>query len=321
MPNITFDTLITGLNQYAVRSSKDIHKLINENLEWENPARYRPADLSWVERNATIDDVLQPYQAEINSVKGATTWSGVETTLEDGMILTKFEQRDLDQFVRTQQFRNRQLEKDITEQDLYGVIMNDLIVPKLKENLNRVAFSGQRVNPTAGTPGAMLTTFTGYNKRFSDAVAAGSIVPLPTGAITAANIYDKVITMCEGIPDWLRYKSGKVYMSKTNVQRFVNKVISDNRYTYIPGQSMDMYEIVPGYYKQLVGLDSMAGSNRIFIELDEFPSTLVVTDQYLSALPTLRVHKANVFTMHVYAPLRRGFGLTYNESTFINDQV
>lgn len=323
MPNITMDSLVTGLNQYAVRTSTQIHKLINESLEWENDgSRYRPADLSHVERNATIDDVLQPYQAEINSVKGSTTWSGVETELQDGMVLVKFEQKDLDQFIRTQLYRNRQLEKDLTEQDLYKLIMNDLIVPKLKENLNRAAYAGIRVNPaTAGTPGAMLDTFTGYNKRFADAITAGKITALPTGAITGTNIFDKVRVMCDGIPSWLRYKPGKVRMSKSNVQKFIDRIIADNRYTYIPGEDEMRYAKVPGYNKTLVGYDSMEGSNRIIVELDEFPSTLVVTDQNLPALPTLRVVRQNLFTMHVYAPLRRGFGLTYNEVTFINDQA
>lgn len=319
--NISFDSLIPGLKQYAVSMSPNINKLINENLEWEETSRFRPCDFAHVERNMSIDDALQPYQADIRATKGSTVFSGVETHLQDGMILNKFEQKDLDQFVDTQMFQYRELGKNVTEQMLFGMIMNELIIPKVKENLNTVAFKGVRVEPTAGQAAPMLTTFTGYNKRFTDAITGHYVTPFATGTITPSNIVDAVILGCESIPSWLRYKKGKVKMSKTNVQRFINKQIADNRYTYTPGQDQLPYMQVPGYNKTLMGLDSMEGSNRIIIELDEFPAMNIPTRRNLSILPTLRVHQFDMFTMHVYAPMTRAFGLTYHEVLFVNDQA
>jgi hypothetical protein len=318
--NISFDQLIPGLKQYAVSMSPDIKKLINENLEWEDTSRFRPADFAHIERNMTIDDVLQPYQADIRATKSNTTFSGVETHLEDGMILTKFEQKDLDQFTDTQMYQYRELGKTVTEQALYGMIMNQLILPKVKENLNTVAFKGVRVEPTTGQSAPMLTTFTGFNKRFSNAIDGHFVTPFATGPITPNNIVSSVILGCESIPSWLRYKKGKVKMSKTNVQRFINKQIADNHYTYTPTNDQGAYMMVPGYNKDLVGLDSMEGSNRIIIELDEFPAMNIPTRRNMPILPTLRVHQFDMFTMHVYAPMTRAFGLTQYEVLFVNDQ-
>ena len=48
---ISFDNLVVGLNQYAVKMSKTINTLINTDLEWESDtSRFRPADYAHVER-------------------------------------------------------------------------------------------------------------------------------------------------------------------------------------------------------------------------------------------------------------------------------
>jgi hypothetical protein len=320
---ISFDNLVVGLNQYAVKMSKTINTLINTDLEWESDtSRFRPADYAHVERNMSIGDVLQPYQADIRAVKAATTFSGVETVLEDGMILCKFEQKELDQFTATQLYMWRQLGKELTAQDLYKLVMEQLIIPKVKENLNSVAFNGIGGGvTTAGTAGTMLKTFTGYNKRYTDAITAGKITPVPTGIPTNSNVDAKAKLMCQAVPSWLRFKPGKLKMSKSLRQAFIERMIADNKYTYSPQLGEDKYAIVAGFNKSIIGYDSMEGSNRMILELDEFPSQLIVTDSNLPMLPTLRVHQFDMFTMHVYAPIRRGYGLSYYETTFVNDAL
>ena len=319
---ISLDNVVTGLNQYAVSMSKKINSLINTELEWEDPSRFRPADYSWIERNMAITDVLQPYQAEIASGKSNASFSGVETVLEDGMILSTLEMKQLQTFVTTQLYMYRELDKPVTEQMLWGLIMEQLIVPKLRENMNDVAFNGVRLNPvTPGTPGASRDTFTGYNQRITAAIAASKIAPTATGAITGTNIYDKTVQMCDTIPAWLRFKPGTVKMSKSNRQKFITKLFQTANYTWMPGLDESKYAIVPGYNKTIQGLASMEGSNRIIIELDGYPTTLVVTDSSLSTIPTLRVQPANIFTLNVFAPIRRGFGLCYYDTTFVNDQA
>ena len=322
---VTFDTLVTGLNQYAVRTSKEVRTLINTNLEWEDTTRYRPTDYSWVEPNMSIGDVLQPYQANIASVKADVTYSGVETILQDGMVLAKFTQVELDKFVATQLYQFRELGKEITAQELYKMITQKLIVPKLRENINTSAFKGTGEGVlTAGTAGAMLRTFTGYNPRISAAITAGKVVPAVTGVITPTNIVDNVKILCNKPPEWIRFKSGKIKMSKTMRQWFIEKMISTNGYTYTPQLGEDKYAIVAGYNKTIVGCESMEGSQRMILEFDEYDSFNIPIDATMSAIPSLRVtggQGSDLFTMYVYGVMRRSYGLTYYETLYVNDQA
>lgn len=321
---VTFDNLVTGLNQYAVRTSKEIRTLINTDLEWEDTSRYRPTDYSWVEQNMNIGDVLQPYQANIASVKGDPEISGVETILQDGMVLAKFTQGELDKFVATQLYQYRDLSKEITAQELYKIVIEKLVVPKLKENINTSAFKGTGEGVlTAGTPGAMLRTFTGYNTRIAAAITANKIVPTPTGVITSTNILEKTKLVVDAIPSWLRFKKGTIKMSTSMRQWFIDKMIAGNGYTYTPQLNEDRYAILPGYNKTIVGYDSMEGSQRIIVESDEFPAFNIPVDSKLPSMPSLKVtggQGSDVFQMYVYAPMRRAYGLTHYPVLYVNDQ-
>jgi hypothetical protein len=322
---VTFDSLVTGLNQYAVRTSKEIRTLINTNLEWEEPTDYRPCDYSWVEPNMSIGDVLQPYQADIRSIKADVTYSGVETHLEDGMVLSKFTQKELDQFVKTQLYQYRDLGKEILSQELYKIILDKLVLPKLKENINTSAFKGTGGGvQTDGTAAPMLRTFTGYNKRFSDAILGGKVTPAPTGVSTPTNIRTNVRVLCDFVPSWMRYKKGTIRMATSLRQWYIDRMIADNAFTYSPQMGTDQFAIVPGYNKTIVGCDSMEGSQRMVLELDEYPSMIIPIDAALPAMPSLKVtggQGSDLFTMYVYAPMRRAYGLTYYETTFVNDQA
>lgn len=321
---VTFDNLVTGLNQYAVRTSKEVRTLINTNLEWEDTSRYRPCDESWVEGNADIGDVLQPYQADIRSVKGDTKWSGVETILQDGMVLTKFEENDTNKFLKTQLYQYRELGKEMPARELYKIIVEKLIVPKLKMNINTSAFAGTGEGvAVAGTPGAMLRTFTGYGKRIATGISAGKIVPAPTGVSTPLNIRTTVRTLCDFVPSWLRYRKGTIKMSTSMRQWYIDRFIADNNYTIVPGMNTDQYAIVPGFNKMIVGCDSMEGSQRMILELDEYPAFNIPVADGMPAIPNLRVtggQGSDLFTLYVYAPMRRAYGLNYYEVVFVNDQ-
>jgi hypothetical protein len=113
-------------------------------------------------------------------------------------------------------------------------------------------------------------------------------------------------------------------MSKTLRQAFIDSMIASNGYTYTPQMNEDKYAIVPGYNKMIVGMDSMEGSQRIIIELDEYSSLNIPVDANMPAIPSLKVtggQGSDLFQMYVYAPMRRAYGLCYYETIFVNDQA
>jgi hypothetical protein len=88
-------------------------------------------------------------------------------------------------------------------------IAEQFLVPQIAEDLLVAAFHGQYTAPTPGTPTNRLQSMNGLRKIINDAIGAGTITPIVTGAptLTPVAYVDYIESFVNGIPE--RYRSNE----------------------------------------------------------------------------------------------------------------
>jgi hypothetical protein len=130
-----------------------------------------------------LTEVLQPYQ-KTWTPKGDATFSPEIIKARRIKIDMEFDPVDLE---RT--WEGERIDGSLPEGQelLEGYIMSQVLAKAKKEIEFQIAFKGKYVTPTTGVPGAAGTSADGLLQIVANAIAAGKIVPVPTGAITPAN--------------------------------------------------------------------------------------------------------------------------------------
>lgn len=82
------------------------------------------------------------------------------------------------------------------------------IIKKAKENIHLNAIYKGIYNAAGTTP---IDTMDGMLKMIADEITAGSMTPIVTGAITSANVYDKLLLVYDGLDE--AYKQGPTQMT------------------------------------------------------------------------------------------------------------
>lgn len=317
---VTINSTGNALAQYCVKYGKTIHQDIRQNLELESRLPMVSCDYAYQGQDVSVSNLLQPYQKGFTP-NNVETFGGVLNTLELAKVDLEFDWTEMEKFFdkwKCNWFQAGQAEQDWTYPKY---IMSQVVLPKVIEEINMNSWGGVYAAPTPGTAGAYLTTFTGFKKKIEDAITATTLTPIVTGAFVATTMVAQVRDFCKDLPQLYRYKSGTIYMSKTNAQmyaddyqaKFPSRQVTENT----PDQ---LYLRVDHMNKTIVGLDCMEGSNRIFVNFSGMDSMIVGTRSGMPTMPNFRIHVEDR-SLHVLSEFYRFYGFETMKHLFVNDQV
>lgn len=320
MPNVTIDNAAAGLNLVQRTMAPEMFQQRRIGLEWESLLPSRQADKIYMAVNATPSEILQPYQWAYTP-KGAVSFDAVENTLRPIKADVKLTAEDFEEFWDSWMLEWFEAGRDPIAYSFPRFIYETVYMPKLVEEQNQMAWTGEYTAPTAGTAGGYLTAVDGFKKKIADAVTASDLTEIPTGALLAGSIVDQVEAFCDAIPQPYRDLPGQLIMSSTNVRNYQRNY----RELFGTGNGVagnDNPELRVDYTnKRLRPMMSMDtdGSNRIIFVPDGLPGLIWVTRRGFSSNLNIR-WEAQERIVKGLGEFYRAFGATYWENVFVNDQ-
>lgn len=320
MPNITIATTAAALNQYSTTFAPTIAQGLKQELEFERLLPFRTADRTYVRANVSVNRALQPYQPDFTP-NNAESFDAVENTLQPGKVDLQFTQADLEEFFDAWMINWFELGKPATEWSYPRYILENHIMPQLMEDINLASWAGQRVNPTAGTAGTYLQSWDGYKKKIADAITAGKLTPIATGAPASGSMVEWIREFCHSLPTPYRFKAGKIYMSATNASRYSEDYAEKYpRASDVINNPNAPVVRVDHFNKTVVGINAMEGSDRIFFSPDITDNIIVVSKRGMPAYPVFRFQEFDR-TLKVLSEMSRAYGFEYWDHLFVNDQA
>lgn len=317
--SISVDALATGLNQYVVRFGQQLHSIMRQGLEFETMLPFRQTDSTYTGQEGSVNQVIQPWQKDF-SPTNAETFDGIFSELRPIKSDLTFNVGELEKFFSKWNPGWFTPDPTQTQTGYAARVITDLILPKALEEINLASWAGEYVTPAVpGTAGAVLESVDGFRKGIADQITAGRLTPITTGAFTAT--VAQVRAFCDDIPEPYRYKSGKIFMSKTHAQAY-----ADDYQTQYPTRTVvedtpdRMYARVDHYNKTIVGVTAMEGSDRIICVFDNMDSMIIGTRTGYPLLLNYRF-EAEDRNLKAFAEIYRFYSFETCLHMFVNEQV
>jgi hypothetical protein len=318
---INIESTQEALNQHLVTFAPDVKQAFRVGLEFETLPQIGmvSADEVYTAENASVSDLIQPYQPQFTP-NNTEDWDGVSNTLRPIKMDLSFTEEQLLKFF--DKWRNTWFEagKDPMEWSYPRFIIDNMIAPKYREELNLLAWKGEYAAPTPGTPGDVLDACDGYKLVIENAITAGSLVPVPSGAYTSSDIRAKLEAWLTAMPNAVRGMGGVVLMSDTNARKYYYDFRGEfNTATWSTLQQNGGL-MVDGFPVRIIGVKAMEGSNRWIFLPDGQQNMIVGTRRGYPVYPQFILDK-DLYTLNMKAVIYRFFGFEYYANLFVNDQA
>lgn len=320
---ITIDAAAAHLNDHSRVFGPELFVKMREGLELESIlAPRQSAGEYYVTENATAGEVLQPYQAGFTP-KGSVAHDEIAIRVRPIKIDLQFAEADIYTWWTKWQASRFEGGRDPLAWTYPRYVIEQVLMPRVQEDLNAAEWSGVYAAPTTGTAGAASTSIDGLQKKIADLVTDTKINVVTTGAITLATTRDKVETFVAGLPALYRTKGGTILMSWDH---FANYSLDyRNEFQHIPGlynqnnAQVDMVK-VDGYNIWLKPVRTMAGSSRWVFLPNGRENAIWISREGYPAYPQFIFNTAPR-TLNLTATIYRGVGFEYPQEVWVNDQV
>lgn len=322
MPHtINIESTQVALNQHMVTFAADVKQVFRTGLEFETLPEIGmvSADEVYTAENADVSDLIQPYQAQFTP-QNEESWDGVSNTLRPIKIDLKFSEEQLLKFY--DKWRNNWFEagRDPMEWSYPRYIVEQLLAPKWREELNSVAWDGEYVAPTPGTPGAVLEACDGYRIGIENAITAGSLVPVASGSFTSSDIRSKLEAWMMAMPEAVRGRGGVVLMSDTNAREYYYDFRSEFSAATWSSLQANGGLMVDGFPVRIIGVKAMEGSDR-WIFLPSGQQNMIVGTRRGYPMYPQFIFDHDLYNLHMKAVIYRFFGFEHWGTLFVNDQA
>lgn len=316
--SVTIAGTAATLNRVAVTYNKTVQQTLRQGLEFEKAMTPRACDNTYSAPNASMTDVIQPYQWQFTP-KGDVTFDAVENKLQKIKIDILITGDDLEKFWDSWMIEWHEIGKDPKQWSFHRYLYDVVIVPKLLEEMNTNSWAGVYAAPTPGTAGASTAAVDGYKKKIEDAILAGDVTEYATGAFVATTMVSQIESWCDSLPIPYRDQPGKILMSNTNAKAYWR----DYRAKFGAGNSVlnpnDELR-VDATKKQIVGLNAMEGSNRIIFSPAVTNNMIWGTRRGYATYPNIR-WEGFERSIKGMAEIYRFYGFEYWNHLFVNDQA
>lgn len=313
---VTTAATADSLNRHHVAYDREIRQILRNGMEFEGALTPVVCERTYSAPNVTHGDVVQAYQGDFTPSNDAT-FNAVESTLQTMKVDIQYTPDDIDQF--RDQWKVEWDERGKARKD-YTFPMwmyNNVIMPKLIEEMANISFNGVRVAPTAGTPGASIASADGFRKRVQDWVTAGDLTPIATGALVQNTMVAQVEDFVNSLPIAYRKQSGTVYMSFTNAQKYLYDYRAKYGYAQGLGGNENMSLSIYGTTKKIKGLQEMEGMDGVMYA----PAGNLICGKKRgqASLPQIRWQEFDR-VLKGLSEVDRFWSVKYLEELFVNDQ-
>lgn len=315
---VTIAETATALNIYSVKYDKQIHQTMRQGLVTESYMTPVMTDHTYAAANINVSDVVQAYQCDFTP-KGDTTLDSVENQVQDLKVDIQFSCDDLKQFRDSWMVEWYELGKSLKEWSFPRYFYEKVIIPKIEENLElQVAYKGSFTPPVAGTPGVTVNSADGYGTKIAAAIADGKLTPIVTGALSGTTMVEHVETFHDGLPEIYQNAGGYIFMSPANARSYYRNWRSTFGYAAGNENNKNLELKIDYSNKKIVGLPSMAGSNRFIYAV---PGNMIWGRRRNHAsLPVIRWQEQDRMLKGL-AEFSRLYGFKHWGNTFVNDQA
>lgn len=308
------------LNQQVVTFAPEIKQQFRVGLEFENLLPFVAADKRYTSPNVTTGAILQPYQPRFTP-NNTESWDAVDNDLRPIKADVEFTEEQLEKFYDKWAQNWFEAGKDPMTWTYPKYILEQVIMPQFKDDLNSAAWDGEYVAPDSGVPGAVLESVDGFRIAIVNALAAGKLVSVPSGSYTASDIQSKLEAWMLAMPAAVRGKSGMVLMSDS----WMRKYYYDFREAFGTATWQQLNQqigglTVDGTNVRIVGIKAMEGSNRWIYLPDNDQNMIIGTRRGYPRDPQF-IFDADLYTLRAKAVIYRFFGFEYWNNLYVNDQA
>jgi hypothetical protein len=317
---LTISATAAMLNQQVVTFAPEIKQQFRVGLEFENLLPFVAADKVYTSPNVTTGSILQPYQPRFTP-NNTESWDAVDNTLRPIKADVEFTEEQLEKFYDKWAQNWFEAGKDPMQWTYPKYILEQVIMPQFKDDLNSAAWDGEYVAPTSGVPGAVLESVDGFRIAIVNALSAGKLVSVPSGSYTASDIQSKLEAWMLAMPAAVRGKSGMVLMSDS----WMRKYYYDFREAFGTATWQQLNQqigglTVDGTKVRIVGIKAMEGSNRWIYLPDNDQNMIIGTRRGYPRDPQF-IFDADLYTLRAKAVIYRFFGFEYWNNLYVNDQA
>lgn len=308
-----------ALNQHQVTFSNELKQKFRQGLEFENMLPMVTADEVYSAKNVNMNDVIQPYQPRFTPVN-AETWDGVDNYLKPIKIDLEFTEEQL--VKNFDKWTNEWFEggKPAAEWSYPRYLIENVVAPIYAENMNNLSWNGVFVAPTLGTPGAVLDSCDGFKKKITDAITAGTLVVVASGAYTSSNIREKLEDWMKAMPEAVRGRAGTVYMSDTEARNYYYDFRGDFGNSTWSNLQNNTGLMIDGFPVKVVGVKSMGASKR-WIYLPDNAQNMIVGSRRGYPKDPQFIFDYDLYSVKAKAVVYRFFGFEFWQNLYVNDQA
>ncbi len=321
---ITLESTAAGLNAVQRTYGMEIHQKARIGLEWEKMLPFRVTDKVHTEPNATLSEILQPYQWQYTP-KGGVNFDAVENTLQIIKADVKLTADDIAVFWdswKLEWYDIGLVKTDPQKYSFSAYLYETLYTKKIIEELNQMEWSGSYTAPTAGTAGNSINSIDGLKTKIAAAISAGKLTEIPTGTLLDSTMVEQVEAFCDAIPQPYRDMPGRLVMSSTNARAYWRNYRGEfGTGNGVTGNENNELR-VDATNKRIVPNMSMdtTTSDRIVFLPDNMPSLILGTRRGYPMNLTLRWESQERIVKGL-GEFYRFTGATYWQHVFVNDQV
>ena len=315
---ISIDAAATALNQFVARFSPQIQQSLRQGLELERELPFVTADYAYTGQDISLSALLQPYQSAFTP-NNTESFDGITNYLRPIKVDLQFDAIQLEKFFSRWATNWFTPDPAQTQQGYAGYLINNHIVPQVLQDVNTVSWAGDYAAPTPGTAGPLLTAVDGFKKAITAQIAAGRLTPITSAPVTTDPL-NVVRDFCEDIPEPYRYRTGKLFMSKTNAQKYSDAYKNEYKGNSAVIANADGLRLrVDDYNKTIVGITAMEGSDRVICVFDNLDSMIIGTRAGFPVYFQFRFEEEDR-KLKVFSEIYRFYGFETCLHMFINDQ-
>lgn len=318
MPNITIAATADNLNAYQKQYARNIEQVMRVGMETEAILTPRVTEHTFIQPNSVVSaDLVQAYQGGFTP-RGTAAFGEVANTLQRMKVDILLEAVDIDVFFDSWMSEWVEDGRSRTEWSFPRFLYETIFLPKIVEEMElKIAWKGDYLAPTTGTPGLTINACDGLGTKIADAITdtlipAGNLIE--TGALEAATMVSQLEAFCDAIPLPYRDMSGEILMSKTNATKYWRDYRSDfgvGNSVLNPNDELR----VDRTGKTIRGLASMEGTDTIVFS----PKGNLLVG-YRRGAPRMPVIRWQEFerSLKGLAEFHRFFGVGHWEHVFVN---
>lgn len=334
---VNIASLASEFGAYYRKNSNQIVETLFRDIELENEMTSIP-DVTdeWGEATVETGQILQPWQAgwvEVGQVSAtnpgqavgqvaSASGTGTAVFVVKGVkhkvrpIMHKSSFGDIDALQRSWIGFLTDEGKSISEWPFVRFLIEKELLPKAKQELDDISAQGEYSAPTAGVPGAALTSTDGILTHITNQIALSNLAPIATGAFTSADIYANVVEFVKSIPSHIRKKGYTLMMSDANYLNLwqnycetfgLNPAVFD-------GKNLTMN--ILGTNIKIKGFAAFGASNRFIYTAPENMKKLYDKNEFAEMLKT----EVILDKLYIHFKFKRGYGFSKYSQLYVNDQ-